>query len=256
MYTHDMKESLKNILMFRDQVLKALAGKLEGFFLAGGTALSLFYYQHRESFDLDFFTKDFSKERIMDIIAEISKSTATKIDLIKERKLTQEDAKMIVCYVPVEKNKTLPTAEDNEKTLKVDFVQDVYRDIRTEKNIVNGIPVMVRENIYLRKIFAAFGYVKVEGEIGEEIFLGGRQEAKDIFDLYYLSTTFLPLSKFMDKYCNLDERAGAITWHKRHDRLALKSELLDIITDVEVDCRVIEKHFDSEIESIINQMAG
>jgi len=247
-----MGKALKNILLLRDRVLKELAGKVDDFCLAGGTALSLFYFHHRESFDLDFFTKKYSEKRIQHIIDEISNATGVNVNPIK-RRIVNDEAKMVVCYVPVKENMALKV-DDIEKSLKLDFVEDVYRQIDPMSSVVNGIPVMSKENLYLRKIYAAFGVVKTEDKTGREKFLGGRQDAKDIFDLYYLSNTFMPLSKFMDKYCILEEKVGAVTWHKRYDRISMKSELLDIITDKELDCRAIEICFDIEIRKIVEQM--
>lgn len=247
-----MKKSLENILLLRDKVLKVLAGKIDDFCLAGGTALSLFYFHHRESFDLDFFTKKYSEKRIKYIIEEISNGIGISVKPIK-RRIIKDEARMIVCYVPVEENKALKI-DDIEKSLKLDFIEDVYRQIDPSSSVVDGIPVMLKENLYLRKIYAAFGVLKTEDQTGRKRFLGGRQDAKDVFDLYYLSNTFVPLSKFMDKYCTHEERVSAITWHRRYDRTSMKSELIDIITDKELDCRVIETHFDTEIRSIIKQM--
>ena len=60
---------MKPIIKEIGRVLKALSGKMEGYYLVGGTALSLFYFQHRESYDLDLFSKEFSKKRIENIHA-------------------------------------------------------------------------------------------------------------------------------------------------------------------------------------------
>lgn len=249
-----MKKSLENILLLRNKILKLLTGKVDDFCLAGGTALSLFYFHHRESFDLDFFTKNYSEKIIKQVIEEISNGMGVSIDSIK-RGIVKDEARMIVCNIPVAENQALKI-DDIEKSLKVDFVEDVYRQIDPLSSVVDGIPIMLKENIYLRKIYAAFGVFKTEDQTGKEKFIGGRQDAKDIFDLYYLSNTFMPLSKFMDKYCTLEEKASAITWHKRYDRTSTKSELLDIITDKQPDCRVIETHFDTEIRNIIEKMTG
>jgi len=46
------------------KVLAALAGQADGFYLVGGTALSLYYFEHRESYDVDLFTKDLSINRL------------------------------------------------------------------------------------------------------------------------------------------------------------------------------------------------
>ena len=71
---------MERILELRDRALKALSNKLDSFYLAGGTALSLFYFKHRESFDLDFFTGQFSQKRIQDTVAYLSDAMKTKID--------------------------------------------------------------------------------------------------------------------------------------------------------------------------------
>ena len=53
---------------YQEKVLKALEGKIDNFYLAGGTALSLFYFHHRQSDDLDFFTQEFNQDMINKII--------------------------------------------------------------------------------------------------------------------------------------------------------------------------------------------
>ncbi len=73
---------MDKLLEYQDKVLKLLAGKMEDFYLAGGTALSRVYFKHRISYDLDFFTKKFSKNKISMIIQELSKS----LKLPKERR--------------------------------------------------------------------------------------------------------------------------------------------------------------------------
>src|SRR3989344_1618200 len=47
-------------IKLQDKFLKAFfAGRFsQDFYLTGGTALAKFYFQHRESFDLDFFTQE------------------------------------------------------------------------------------------------------------------------------------------------------------------------------------------------------
>lgn len=249
-----MDKGTVNVIRLRDIVLRVLNRKVEGLLLGGGTALSLFYFKHRESLDLDFFTSSFSEKKIMSVISKISKAIGVKVDIMRRLKV-RDEARIIVCMVPVLKNKSL-RIDDSLKTLKVDFIEDLYRDIKSHSPIIDGICVMSQENIYLRKIYTAFGVLREKDITGQERFLGGRQEAKDIFDLYYLSTTFTPLSKFMNKHCTLDEKASAVTWHRRYDRFSMRSELLDIITNKKIDCRAIEEHFNSEIEDIIKQIAG
>jgi hypothetical protein len=244
--------AMENILKLRSQVLVILQNKLEGFFLAGGTALSLYYFEHRESDDLDFFTKDFSPTKIKSLISIIGKNF--NIDIKSARKtIVKGEADMIVCHIPVDKNKPVDI-DDNKTYLKVDFVQDFYRDVVPNDRIVNNIPVMSIENIYLRKIYALCGVFKMEDDTGRQKFIGGRQEAKDFFDLYYLSQRFKGLSTFAGKHCSLDEIESIINWHRTYDRFAIMGGIADIITGQKTNYKIMAQHFDAEIKNIIKNM--
>jgi len=223
-----------------NRVLKALSGKVEGYYLTGGTALSLFYFEHRESYDLDFFFKEFSKNRIEDIIKNLSVDIGKKISLIGEE-TGKGKAKVLVYSYKVK-----------EDTIKIDFVEDAYRLIKSPR-IINGIPVLEKEDIYLRKIFAACGSYATINEIGNKEFKGGRQESKDFFDLYFLSTTFMPLSRFAVKYCDPAQIESIVVWYRTYDRTAIKLGLLDIITDKKVEFQEIERHFRNEINQMIEE---
>lgn len=63
LYYLDMKREMKAILKAQEKVLKVMAGRMDGFYLVGGTALSRGYFHHRESYDLDFFTKNYLPKR-------------------------------------------------------------------------------------------------------------------------------------------------------------------------------------------------
>jgi predicted nucleotidyltransferase component of viral defense system len=244
--------AMENILILRSKVLNILRNKLEGFFLAGGTALSLYYFEHRESYDLDFFTRDFSSSKIKGLISVIGKSF--DIDVKSERKtLVKGEADMIVCHIPVDKNKAADI-DDNKTYLKIDFIQDVYRDVVSNDRVVNDIPVMSIENIYLRKIYALCGVFKMEDDTGRKKFIGGRQEAKDFFDLYYLSQRFKDLSTFVVKHCSADEIESIINWHRTYDRLAMMGGIADVITEQKTNYKIMVMHFDAEVKSIIKYM--
>ena len=92
----------KRIVSYQRKVLNALSGKIGSFYLAGGTALSLFYFQHRLSVDLDFFTREFVNLDVLRIVKylknvlkkEVDKSfniefTPSKIFLLKEEESTE-----------------------------------------------------------------------------------------------------------------------------------------------------------------------
>jgi len=96
----------------RDRVLSLLSGKLEGFYLGGGTALSMFYFQHRESFDIDFFTKEFSMVKINKVMSFLSGDAGMDIKLNKADLNQSDRAKVAVYYLKIDKN----------NFLKIDFI--------------------------------------------------------------------------------------------------------------------------------------
>lgn len=239
MYTFGMR----NVSKLRDKVLKVLQGEMAGFFLAGGTALSLYYFHHRESIDLDFFTKDFKPERIKEIISFIKKAVGVNADLVAEQK-QKGKAQMLIYNIG-----------NKKASFKIDFVEDVYRLIKLH-NVINKIPVLSIEDIYLRKIFAVCGSFEAEDKLGRKMFLGGRHSAKDFFDLYFLSKTFMRLSQFAKKYCSIVEKESILIWFSSFSRVPMKLGLKDLITDKKIDYAEMERHFRREIEEIVRQDSG
>ncbi|MCK5367080.1 MAG: nucleotidyl transferase AbiEii/AbiGii toxin family protein, partial [Cyclobacteriaceae bacterium] len=138
----------------------------------------------------------------------------------------------------------------NENFIKIDFVEDVLPLIGNFKNVEN-INILSIEDIYVRKIYATSGLKVGLDEVGQSKFIGGRQEAKDLFDLYYLSQRFLSLSEFVNKYCDQTLKEGIIRWFRRFDRMQMKIGLSEIMTSQEVEFRDIDKHFDAEIKQIL-----
>ena len=72
------RETMADILKSQEMVLRLLAGHMDGFYLVGGTALSREYLHHRESYDLDFFTRAYSARKIESIVRLLEKTTKTK----------------------------------------------------------------------------------------------------------------------------------------------------------------------------------
>ena len=236
-----MEKNTKNIIAERDRVLKALTGKLDGLYLAGGTALSSFYFHHRESYDLDLFTKEFSRPKIEKIVSGLAKTVDRKIELGKTRE-KKDSAYIMIYYLYINK----------DETLKIDFVEDVYELVKPVK-IIDGIPVLSLEDIYTRKIFAACGTDKTVNVIGREIFTGGRQQARDFFDLYFLSTTFSPLSKFAFENCSSSQIESLAVWYRTYNRSSMQMDILDIETDKNVSFREMDNHFKREIEQLVRK---
>ena len=224
------------------KILPFIKGKMDDFYLAGGTALSMFYYEHRESFDLDFFTKNFSKERILKIIENLEKDSGWQVELVSQ----QESEKLIrVAVYQVHINK--------EQQCKIDFVED-YIEILNPLKQVDGIDALSLEDIYLRKIYAIAGHVPTTTDIGREILTGGRQSAKDFYDLYCLSTITMPLSEFVSRHCPNAVKEGVIHWYRTYDRVDMKVDLLGLVTKTQPDYRLMEKHFKAEIDKLLQSL--
>jgi predicted nucleotidyltransferase component of viral defense system len=229
----------EKIIEHQKQVLKALSGKLEGYYLAGGTALSLFYFQHRLSVDLDFFTRRFDYQNVQLVIKHLEESLNRKIELVGSS-LDDRTARMAVYNIYF-------TAHD---ALKIDLVEDTVEPIK-DTMVVDGIPVLSLEDIYIRKLYALAGMVKADDRTGRGKFLGGRAEAKDLYDIYCLSHTFMPLSEFVKRYCDRTVTEAVIRWYRTFDRTSMMDGVLDLITTSDVDYKAQERHFEKEVDKLV-----
>ncbi len=234
----------REIIKNQKKVLGLLSGKIDDFYLAGGTALSLFYFQHRDSLDLDFFTQKFSRMRVLEIIKFLSSRLKRKIEIISEQS-GKGKLKIIVIAIKF----------SQKEFLKIDFIQDYLRFIKPPK-VVDGIKISSLEDIYLKKIFTVGGTVPSLDEIGRSIRLGGRQEAKDFYDLFRLSNTFMRLSDFSFRYCNRLTRESIIRWFRTYDRMNIKTGLLELSLRNNDDYKVMEAHFKKEIDKILGREIG
>lgn len=237
-----MKE--KTIKKYQDRVLKKLVGEIDDFYLAGGTALSLFYFQHRLSVDLDFFTSDFSLMRVKDVVEYLEGSFSKKIELVGQN-LDGKTAKILIYNIHF----------SPKDTLKIDFVEDTLGLIKHTR-IVEGIRILSLEDIYIRKLYAICGAISTIGTIGREETLGGRLEAKDFYDLYFLSNTFMKLSKFIEKYGNPVIIEGLVRWFRSYDRMAMIDGVLTLDVNKKADYKKIEAYFRKEIDKIIESQLG
>lgn len=231
---------MEKILQYQNRVLKALAGKLGRFYLAGGTALSNYHFQHhRESYDLDFFTQRYDPAEV-DAIAACLESRISK----KMRVIAREEGKKKFADI-----RRYDLMIDAKNALRIDFVKDVH-DLLESLMEVNGIHVLSLVDIYLRKIYAMTGVIAKHDATGRTVTGGGRQTARDLFDLYHLSTRYLPLSAFALKHCDDLQIEGLCNWYRSFDRMTMKAELMDIRTVKPVEFRDIDRYFLKEIENL------
>ncbi|MBN1526267.1 MAG: nucleotidyl transferase AbiEii/AbiGii toxin family protein [Candidatus Omnitrophica bacterium] len=235
---------MKKIEKYQQEVLTALSGKIGSFYLAGGTALSMFYFHHRLSVDLDFFTSKFVYSDIERIVKYLESALKKKISL-KGQALEERTAKMAVYNIHF-------TPSD---AMKIDFVEDTVELLKKTK-MVDGVRILSLEDIYLRKIYALAGMIKILDEAGRYQFIGGRADAKDFYDVYFLSHTFIPLSKFVIKHCNRTVMEAIVKWFRTYNRMAMMDGVLMLDTDKAIDCKAMEKHFKKEIDKILEYEIG
>ena len=172
------------VFEYQDNVLQAVKDELAPFYLAGGTALAKFYLQHRDSYDLDFFSQQYSMEKVQTLSGLIEKTTGKKMKLLQQS-MREGFAKIAIYDLELGK----------KESLKIDFVQDVLA-LHGPLKRVNGVDVLSLDDIYLRKIHAISGTLPEMDKVGVRHFLGGRTEAKDFYDVYLLSSTYRRLSRF------------------------------------------------------------
>lgn len=129
----------------------------EKFYFTGGTALSVFYFQHRHSEDLDFFTeKSFSDEPVMEFINKIAKELKTTSKLTK-----------------IENTRIFELKKNQKRIIKIDF--GYYPYPRIEKGITyQDVSIDSLHDLATNKFQAVIQ----------------RTEVKDFVDLYFLLQKF------------------------------------------------------------------
>lgn len=129
-------------------------GFCKNFYFTGGTALSVFYFDHRESEDLDFFSEsDFD----VDLAVEFMEKMALKLNA-KLRSTSHERVKIFELV-----------DDNNQLVIKVDF--GFYPHPRLKKGmVVDTIEVDSLEDIGANKLHTVLQ----------------RTQVKDFVDLYFL----------------------------------------------------------------------
>ena len=125
------------------------------FFLTGGSALSIFYFDHRYSYDLDLFSE---KSKDLYLVNKQVTHVADKIGAKVEKVSTSP----LFCRYALSRD---------GQTEIVDFVLEKVPPVFNHKNTYGNIVVDTLEEIGINKICA----------------LVGRSEIKDIVDLYFIA---------------------------------------------------------------------
>lgn len=230
----------KAIAEIQSRVLEEVAGDREfGFALAGGTALERYYLRHRFSRDLDFFAVRYNPaaaERFVKRIqGRLGCVVGDKLELIAGNRAR------VVSYVL--------TGKGLKRPLKIDFVEEVLIE-RPEITRLGGVPVYSVRDIYFHKVAAVCGTGEIRDVAGKPL-PSGRDEPRDAFDLYVLSTKIEPLRLFLRTVPRIYQK-GFIRWVRTFSRMDLKIGLLDLDIYLEgFDSREMIRHIDDQAGEFI-----
>lgn len=234
------KEHLK-IKSSQKTLIRAFSNKAKDFALTGGTALELYYLNHRFSADLDFFSPKYDKKEIKAITEAFKKFCGIKIKL--ENEFIAPSHAKVSFYSAYFK--------DLDRPIKIDFVEDVLFD-SPDINVFANARVYSVENIYLEKVTTITGTRIQEDEIGRQ-FMQGRREVRDAFDIYMLSKKIKPLHVFLKGLPSQIQR-GMIDWYQTFSRHDVKIGLLDLdIYDKKFDAREMIVYLEGEIKKFMKE---
>lgn len=229
-----MNRKIAMIQTEQKKIASMVGVKYKDFYLTGGTALA-FYYKHRFSEDLDFFTQKYEREKPDEIMSFVSRETGYKYILEAEQN-EKGLVPMKVYFMEVKKG----------QQLKIDFVQDYVSNLKKPKRGLHSI-----EDIYYRKIIASIGIEKRKSITGT-IIATGRQTAKDFFDIYYLSTHHKPVSEFFVEHFSAEKAESFAAWYRGFNRTELKLELLDLVANI--DTAEVIRYLDEQILGTLPDM--
>lgn len=172
----------KSLYESQDKLLSkvfSLAGGLSipGVILCGGTSLARYYLNHRISYDLDFFVPErFSPDRLS---IELGKHgiMLENIHIGEDKYATQLHASAVI---------------DGER-IKLSFIEDIYADMWKRVSFGDIVTEEIG-GLYHRKLRTISGSGYVDGSTQ-----GARQTARDIFDVYVLNKTIMPVSEFVSE---------------------------------------------------------
>ena len=149
--------------------------------LCGGTALARFWLDHRLSFDLDFFLPEGFRARDLGVALSAAGIAFETQDLVDD---------------PRRANQLHGYLRHEGQGLKVSFIEDGYFSLFPAiLKPLGALAVNTEciEGLYHRKLRTVCGHATA----GDVSFDGGRQTARDVFDLYVLSQAVMPLRPFM-----------------------------------------------------------
>lgn len=174
----------QQLYRLQNRVLVSLQGLNDRQFrkakLCGGTALACCWLHHRVSYDLDFFLPHGFQA------IPLSSSMKRGGILLEVTGMIDD---------PHKANQLHGFIVNAGERLKISFIEDSYFDVYPAVQAKFGDLIVNTEEVaglYHRKLRTVSGRL---GE-GNEV-VGGRQTARDLFDLYVLSHAYMPIREFI-----------------------------------------------------------
>lgn len=174
----------QKLYALQEQVVAALQGlndkQFERAKLCGGTGLSRCWLDHRVSYDLDFFLPEGFDALALSGALKKGGIEFEVVDLVDHR----DRANQLHGYVVHKGDR-----------LKVSFIEDSYFTLYPAiQKKVGSLSVTTEsiDGLYHRKLRTVSGRVSEGSEV-----VGGRQTARDLFDLYVLSKAHKPIREFI-----------------------------------------------------------
>jgi hypothetical protein len=176
--------------------------------LCGGTALARCWLDHRISYDLDYFFPEGFNASKLAVALKNARIDYEVQDLVDD----PHKANQLHGYVTL-----------GGQRLKVSFVEDAYFGLFPPLQVPFGSTAVRTEpveGIYHRKLRTVSG----QATQGDSV-QGGRQTARDLFDLYVLSQTVMPLRPFMQSLpyafpaAAFDNGLACMPWFELMDEL-------------------------------------
>ncbi len=166
----------------QETVAKRVFESLDGVLLCGGTALARCYLQHRVSYDLDFFMN--SRFDPQALLKQLNEAAGIQVEDVV---IDHRDGIAVQIH-GMTKVDGFP--------LKISFIEDVYDGMfPTFWKDMGAVSVHTDDldGLMHRKLRTISGAGLSISGLPE----GGRHAARDLFDIYVLSTTYKPVSQFI-----------------------------------------------------------
>ena len=169
--------NVEKIYLLQDEILQTL-GKLNiPFVFSGSTPLTRAYYNHRYSFDLQFFSEDGDLKE--EVLKEIVNELKNNFFILEEK-----EAKKFKFPQPVQSLQIKVAYKEDEKgenSVIVEFLQDLFNGIFGTIKLELGIKLEELDGIYFRKLIDFFNNPEDTGTIVDIVVMDEEYSLEDFY---------------------------------------------------------------------------